>query len=89
MTDFERANKFWEDAKNRVIAVVEAAGLQVEIKDRDDEFLFDLFDNGDYTPTDDEIIESVKELMETQNKKRATPKGYFDSKLGVYVFGEG
>lgn len=61
--DIERANKFWEDARNRVLRVAQAADLQIEIAEHDDEFLFDLFDCGDYVPTDSEIVEAIEEFI--------------------------
>ena len=44
MTDLERANKFWSDARQRVLAIAEAADLRITLAEHDDEFLFDLFD---------------------------------------------
>lgn len=64
MSDIERANQFWEDALARVMRVAEEAGLEVSLEDHADEFLFDLFDCGDYEPTDAEIIEAVKEYLD-------------------------
>ena len=63
MTDLERANKFWNDASLRVLAIAEAADLQITLAEHDDEFLFDLFDCGDYTPTDAEIIDAIEEYL--------------------------
>ena len=61
MTDLERANRFWENARNRVLRLAETAGLNITISEHDDEFLFDLFDCGDYEPSDEEIITAIKE----------------------------
>ena len=63
MTDLERANKFWSDARQRVLAIAEAADLRITLAEHDDEFLFDLFDCGGYTPTDAEIIEAIEEYL--------------------------
>lgn len=63
MTDLERANKFWSDARQRVLAIAAAADLQITLAEHDDEFLFDLFDCGDYVPTDAEIIEAIEEYL--------------------------
>ena len=63
MTDLERANKFWSDARQRVLAIAAAADLQITLAEHDDEFLFDLFDCGDYTPTDAEIIDAIEEYL--------------------------
>ena len=63
MTDLERANKFWSDARQRVLAIAEAADLRITLAEHDDEFLFDLFDCGDYTPTDAEIIDAIEEYL--------------------------
>lgn len=60
MSDIERANQFWENARARVLEVAQEAGLEISIEEHDDDFLFDLFDYGDYEPTDAEIIEAIK-----------------------------
>lgn len=61
--DLERANKFWDEARSRVLRIAEAADLRVEIAEHDDEFLFDLFDCGDHVPTDEEIVEAIEEYL--------------------------
>ena len=43
------------------LEIAEAAGLDISLEEHDDEFLFDLFDYGDYEPTDAEIIEAIKD----------------------------
>lgn len=63
MTDLERANKFWDNARQRVLAIAEAADLRITLEEHDDEFLFDIFDYGDYAPTDAEIIEAIEEYL--------------------------
>lgn len=61
--DIERANEFWANARSRVLRIAEAADLRVEIAEHDDEFLFDLFDCGEYVPTDAEIVEAIEEYL--------------------------
>ena len=61
--DIERANEFWANARSRVLRTAEAADLRVEIAEHDDEFLFDLFDCGEYVPTDAEIVEAIEEYL--------------------------
>ncbi len=60
MSDIERANQFWENAQARVLELAKAAGLEISLKEHDDEFLYDLFDDGDYEPTDAEIIAAIE-----------------------------
>ena len=61
--DIERANEFWANARSRVLRTAEAADLRVESAEHDDEFLFDLFDCGEYVPTDAEIVEAIEEYL--------------------------
>ena len=57
----EKANKFWADARNRVLRIADAIGVSITLAEHDDGFLYDLFDCGSYNPTDEEIEESVRE----------------------------
>ena len=61
MNDIDRVSQFWDSARARVLEIAEAAGLDISLEEHDDEFLFDLFDYGDYEPTDAEIIEAIKD----------------------------
>lgn len=59
----KKANEFWSDARTRVISVSREAGLEVSIEEHDDPFLYDLYDDGNYVPTDGEIIAAVEEYI--------------------------
>jgi len=62
----EAANKFWDNADDRVIRVAYQRGLDItvaECGDLYDDFLYELFDYGDYNPTDDEIAEALEEYV--------------------------
>ena len=48
----------------RVIAFSREAGLEVNIEEHDDPFLYDLYEDGDYVPSDDEIIAAVEEYLD-------------------------
>lgn len=61
--DLEAANKFWEEAKARVERIAAENGLAIELLDHDDEFLFDLYDSGEYVPTDEEVLEAIEEVQ--------------------------
>ena len=61
MSKYERADRFWSEARARVLAIAHAADFDVSLKEHDDEFLFDLFDYGERAPTDEEIIEALEE----------------------------
>lgn len=58
-----KANEFWAEARDRVISVSREAGLEVSIEGHDDQFLYDLFDDGEYIPSDGEIIAAVEEYL--------------------------
>jgi hypothetical protein len=64
MSAIERANQFWAEARERVLRVAEENGLAIRLAEHDDELLYDLFDYGSYEPTDDEIVEAIKEATE-------------------------
>jgi len=50
--DLEAANRFWDEARSRVLAIAEAHGLRLELADHDDGFLFDLYDDGENVPSE-------------------------------------
>lgn len=58
------ANEFWAEARDRVISLSREAGLKVHIEEHDDPFLYDLYEDGDYVPSDDEIIAAVEEYLD-------------------------
>lgn len=62
--ELEAANRFWAEARSRVLAIAEAHGLQVVLADHDDEFLFDLYEGGEYVPTMTEVVEAIREYLE-------------------------
>ena len=62
--EIEAANRFWAEARSRVLAIAEAHGLQVVLADHDDEFLFALYDGGERVPSEAEVIEAIREYME-------------------------
>lgn len=66
MREIEAANQFWADARERVLGIAKAAGRQIHLEKHDDQFLFDLYDEGDNIPTDEEILAAVEELEEVQ-----------------------
>ena len=57
------ANEFWAEARDRVISLSREAGLEVHIEEHADPFLYDLYEDGDYVPSDDEIIDAVEEYL--------------------------
>lgn len=61
MDELERAAQFWSNARNRVITIAKNEQLQITVEEHDDPFLYDLYDNGDYIPSDDEIVVAIKE----------------------------
>lgn len=63
MTDLERADKFWANARERVLTIAAANGLSITLEDHDDPFLYDLYDNGEYIPSGEEITTAIKELV--------------------------
>lgn len=62
--EIEAANRFWAEARSRVLAIAEAHGLQVVLADHGDEFLFALYDGGERVPSEAEVIEAIREYME-------------------------
>ena len=71
MLGYAKADRFWEvEAESRFWRVVEANGLEsavenvIETGEIDiDLLLFDLWDNGEYKPTDAEILAEVKNIV--------------------------
>ena len=62
--ELERANQFWARAKAHVEEVAKANGIDLALSENDDEFLFELFENGDYIPASDgEILEAILEFV--------------------------
>lgn len=61
--DLEAANRFWSEARSRVLAIAEAHGLQLELADHDDGFLFELYDNGEDVPSEAEVVEAIQEFL--------------------------
>lgn len=65
------ANKFWEKAEERVWKVAFANDLDsgiecaMELYGFDmNEFLFDLFDYGEFNPTDEDILVAICEALD-------------------------
>lgn len=63
MTDLEKANQFWSNARKRVLTIAEANCFKLTLKEHDDEFLYDLYDNGEYIPTGEEITTAIREYL--------------------------
>lgn len=71
MLGYMKAERFWEaEAESNFWRVVEANGLEdavenvIETGEIDiDLLLFDLWDNGEYKPTDTEILAEVKNIV--------------------------
>ena len=59
MTDLEQADKFWSNARERVMLIAEANCFPLSLEEHDDSFLYDLYDNGDYIPTGEEITTAM------------------------------
>lgn len=55
------ANKYWDYQKARVERIAEENGIEITLKEHDDEYLYDLFDCGDLELTDEEILAELKE----------------------------
>ena len=64
LNEFEAADRFWAEAKARVERLAAANGIRATLSEHDDGFLYDVFDCGDYDPTDDEIVEALRECFE-------------------------
>ena len=72
MLGYAKADRFWEaEAEGNFWRVVEANGLEsavecaIELGELDlDAFMFDLWDNGEYRPTDNEILQEVKSIVQ-------------------------
>lgn len=58
------ADELWSKARMRVLEIAAREGLNITIAEHDDSFLYDLFDEGEYEPTDDEIAEAIHEYVE-------------------------
>lgn len=75
MTDkMMNAEKFWNAAEERVTTVMFANNLDAAVDCAEEngdfcmqDFLFDLFDYGDYEPTDEEIVAALTEALEELN----------------------
>lgn len=71
MLGYAKADRFWEvEAESRFWRVVEANGLEsavenvIETGEIDiDLLLFDMWDNGEYKPSDAEILAEVKNIV--------------------------
>ncbi len=63
MTDLEQADKFWSNARERVMLIAEANCFHLSLEEHDDSFLYDLYDNGDYIPTGEEITTAIREYL--------------------------
>lgn len=70
MTDMERAEKYWEEKENQVLYVALKSGLdsalecKMQLEDWSfGSFLYDLFDNGDYEASDEEIKNAILEAL--------------------------
>lgn len=57
----EAANKFWQEARDRVRKIAQREGIQVVIREHDDEFLMDLYDNGTMVPDDNGVVKGILE----------------------------
>ena len=64
MTELERANQFWANARERVMIIAEANCFPLELKEHDDPFLYDLYDCGEHVPSGDEIVAAIKEHLD-------------------------
>lgn len=62
--EIEAANRFWAEARSRVLAIAEAHGLPLVLADHDDGFLFELYDYGESVPADAEVVEAIREYLE-------------------------
>lgn len=58
------ANRFWDEARSRVLKIAEAHGLQVVLAEHDDGFLFELYEYGEFIPTEAEVVEAIREYSE-------------------------
>lgn len=71
MIGYAKAERFWEaEAESNFWRVVEANGLEsavecaIDLGEIDiDLLLFDMWDNGEYIPTDAEIATEVKNIL--------------------------
>lgn len=62
--EIEAANRFWDEARSRVLEIAEVHGLQVVLAEHDDGFLFDLYECGECIPTEAEVVEAIREYLE-------------------------
>lgn len=71
MIGYSRADRFWEaEAECGFWRVVEQNGLEDAVENAIetgaldiDQFMFDLWDNGEHKPTDTEILNEVKNIV--------------------------
>ena len=59
----QAASEFWGRARERVERIADESGFTLELEDHDDPFLYELYDYGYYTPTDEEVLEGIKEVL--------------------------
>lgn len=67
--EFHAANVFWQEARERVLRRAHYLCVPLELKEHDDEFLYDLFDNGATIPTDEQIDKALWELLPEVNHR--------------------
>lgn len=60
--EYRKAEQFLEKARERVLAIAQACDFNITLHEYDDDFLYDLFIDGTYAPTDEEIIEALEEF---------------------------
>lgn len=61
--ELELASKYWDEARELVMDIAKENGYPIEIKEHDDEFLFDLFSDEDHYPTDEEIADAIEDYF--------------------------
>lgn len=59
----EQANQFWAEARARVLAIAKENGLHLELAEHDDEFLYDLYEEGERVPSESEVLEAIREYL--------------------------
>lgn len=60
----ERANAFWSDVREYTQKIAAMNNVSISLQEHDDEFLYELYDCGDYIPSDAEILEAIMDLIQ-------------------------
>lgn len=54
---------YWSIKKDEVETIAFTNGIKIHLRNHDDLFLYDIYDYGNYEPTQEEIIEAIIETF--------------------------